>query len=162
MVNWMAKEPMPPQLHPIGNMHVILVTVVNRTDSKNLHSESVRAYVVKRLNSQSNGVVFTGDDGTKADGTLAIAISEESGERTKINQQTGNVTWKFQAKFSAELSQSGGQVVWSLPECEVTQNINYVGPIPKEAHLGWGAEIEDGGLLYEIAGSLVKNLLHLR
>ncbi len=110
---WIAAEPGPPQLHPIRNMHVISVTVVNRTDSKHLLPDSVRTDVVKRLNLHSTGVIFTGDEGTKADGALAITILEESGERTKINQHTGDVTWKFQVKFSAELSQSDGHLIWS-------------------------------------------------
>jgi len=158
----MAAEPAPPQLHPISNMHVISLTVVNRTDSKHLLPDSVRTDLVKRLNLRSNGVLFTGDGGTKADGTLAVSVFEESGERTKINRQTGDVTWKFQVKFSAELSQSSGQVIWIRPECDVTQIMTYVGPIPKEAHPGWGAEIEDGDLIPQIADSLAAYLAHLR
>ena len=162
MVNWMAKEPMPPQLSPISNMHVISLTVVNRTDSKHLLPDKVRTDVVNRLNLRSNGVIFTRDDGMKADGTLTISILKESGERTKINQQTGGVTWKFQVKFSAELSQSSGQVIWSRPECDVWQIMTYDGPIPKEYHPGWEAEIADGYLIPQIADILTKYLANLR
>jgi hypothetical protein len=162
MVNWMAKEPLPPQIHPLSNMHVISLTVVNRTDSKHLPPEKVRADVVKRLNLRSSGVIFTGDDGTKADGTLAISILEESGEQTKINQKTGDVTWKFGVKFSAELRQPSGRVVWSRPERDVTQIMTYDSPIPRGVNLGWGLEIETGALVPQIADTLAADLVHLR
>ena len=158
----MAAEPAPPQLHPIRNMHVISVTVVNHADSKHLVPDSVRADVVKRLNLQSIGVIFTGDDGTKADGALAITILEESGQGARVNQRTGDVTWKFQVKFSAELSQSGGHLIWSRSGCEITETRTWDSPIPDGVHPGWDAEILRDDLVPGIAETLAGYLAHLR
>jgi hypothetical protein len=162
MVNWMAKEPMPPELHPISNMDVISLTVANRTESRHLDAGVVRADVIKRLNQRSKGLVFTEDRGRNVDGTLAVTILEESGEETESNPKNGNVTWKFQVKFSATLTDPSGRLVWNRPAGVVTHMMTYDGPIPSGVHPGWDTELANGDPIPFIADSLVNDLARLR